>query len=73
VLAAYDEAGQFISGLEKIIDFRLLESSYAGLLNRGLTSRVELKLPAGRYTLRAVVREGNQGKMGSAVKAIEIP
>lgn len=73
VLAAYDEAGQFISGLEKIIDFRLLESSYAGLLNRGLTSRVELKLPAGRYTLRAVVREGNQGKMGSAVKSIEIP
>lgn len=73
VLAAYDEAGQFINGLEKIIDFRLLESSYAGLQNRGLTSRVEMKLPAGRYTLRAVVREGNQGKMGSAVKSIEIP
>ncbi len=73
VLAAYDEAGQFINGLEKIIDFRLLESSYAGLLNRGLTSRVELNLPAGRYTLKAVVREGNQGKMGSPVKSIEIP
>jgi len=73
VLAAFDENDHFISGLEKSIDFQLLENSYAELLQRGLTSGVELKLPIGRYKIKAVVRENNQGKMGSITKSIEIP
>lgn len=73
ILAAYDENDRYINGVEKAIDFRLLEESYAGLLDYGLTSRVELKLPMGRYKIKAVVRENNQGKMGSAVRSLEIP
>jgi VWFA-related protein len=73
VLVAFDETDRYISGLEKAIEFQLLENSYANLRNRGLTSRVELKLPAGRYKVKAVVREGNQGKMGSISKAVQIP
>jgi len=73
ILAAYDETDHYISGLEKTIDFQLLESSYAGLRERGLTSRVELKLPVGRYKVKAVVRESVQGKMGSITKSVEIP
>ena len=72
-LVAYDETDRYISGLEKSIDFQLLENSYAELLNRGLTSRVELKLPLGRYKIKAVVREGSQGKMGSITKAVDNP
>jgi VWFA-related protein len=73
VLVAFDENDQYVSGLEKAIDFRLLETSYAGLRRRGLRSRVELKLPMGRYKIRAVVREDNQGKLGSITKSVEIP
>ena len=73
VLAAFDEADHFINGLEKSIDFQLLENSYTDLLQHGLTSRVELKLPIGRYRIKAVVRENSQGKMGSIVKSVEIP
>ena len=73
ILAAFDENDKYISGLDKSIEFRLLEESYAGLRDRGLTSRVELKLPMGRYKIKAVVREGNQGKMGSVTKSVEIP
>lgn len=73
VLAAYDETDHFISGLEKAIDFQLLESSYSNLRNRGMISKVELKLPPGRYKIKAIVREGTQGKMGSITKAVEIP
>jgi VWFA-related protein len=72
-LVAFDETDHYISGLEKTIDFQLLESSYAGLRARGLTSRVELKLPVGRYKIKAVVRESAQGKMGSITKSVEIP
>ncbi len=73
VLAAFDETDQFISGLEKSIDFQLLENSYKDVLQHGLTSRVELKLPIGRYRIKAVVRENSQGKMGSIIKSVEIP
>ncbi|MBN1568846.1 MAG: VWA domain-containing protein [Acidobacteria bacterium] len=73
ILAAFDESDKYISGLDKSIEFRLLEESYAGLRDQGLTSRVELKLPIGRYKIKAVVRESNQGKMGSVTKSVEIP
>ncbi len=73
VLAAFDEADHFIDGLEKSIDFQLLESNYTNLLQHGLTSRVELKLPIGRYKIKAVVRENNQGRMGSIAESVEIP
>ena len=73
VLVAFDENDRYIDGLEKSIEFRLLETSYANLLEHGLTARVELKLPMGRYKIKAVVRESTQGKMGSITRAIEIP
>ncbi len=73
ILAAFDENDKYISGIDKTIEFRLLEESYTDLRNRGLTSRVELKLPIGRYKIKAIVREANQGKMGSATKSVEIP
>lgn len=73
ILAAFDESDKYISGIDKTIEFRLLEESYADLRNRGLTSRVELKLPVGRYKIKAIVREANQGKMGSTTKSVAIP
>jgi VWFA-related protein len=73
VLVAFDENDHYISGLEKAIDFRLMENSYASLRQHGLTSRVQLKLTMGRYKIKAVVREENQGKIGSITKAVEIP
>jgi VWFA-related protein len=73
VLAAFDENDKYISGLEKTIDFRLLDVSYASLREHGIKSRVELKLPLGRYKIKAVVRESTESKMGSVTKAVEIP
>jgi len=72
-LVAFDENDRYVNGLEKSIDFRLQEDSYASLRDHVLTSRVELKLPIGNYRIKAVVREGLQGKMGSITKSVEIP
>jgi hypothetical protein len=73
VVVAFDETDRYVKGLEKSVDFRLTDASYAGLFERGITSRIEFKLPLGRYKIKAVVREASQGKMGSLTKAIEIP
>jgi VWFA-related protein len=70
ILAAFDEKDVYINGLEKALDFQLLENNYSGLCDKGLKSRVEFKLPAGSYKIKAVIREGHQGKMGSITKTI---
>jgi VWFA-related protein len=73
IVAAFDETGHYLEGLDKSVDFRLTDENYASLTRRGLTSKIEFKLPLGRYKIKAIVREALQGKMGSVTKEIEIP
>jgi hypothetical protein len=73
VVVALDENDHYIDGLEKSVDFNLTDPSYAALQNYGFSSKVDLKLPPGRYKIKVVVRESVQSKMGSITKAIEIP
>jgi VWFA-related protein len=73
VVAAFDEVDHFVEGIEKSIDFKLTDATYVGLLDHGFLSKVEFKLPLGRYKIKAVVREAAQGKMGSVTQVIEIP
>jgi hypothetical protein len=73
VVVALDEHDQYIDGLEKTIDLNLTSPSYAALLSHGFTSKMDVKVPPGRYKIRAVVREGLHTKMGSINKMIEVP
>jgi VWFA-related protein len=73
VVVALDENDRYVDGLEKSVDFNLTDPSYAALQNYGFSSKVDLRLPPGRYKVKAVVRESVQSKMGSITKAIEIP
>jgi VWFA-related protein len=73
VVVVFDENDHYIDGLEKSIDFRLSEASYANLLSEGLMASVTFKLTFGRYKIKTVVREGIQGRMGSLTRMIEVP
>ena len=73
VVVAFDEMDRYVKGMEKSLNFSLTDPSYASLFDSGVTTKIELKLPIGRYKIRAVVREASQGEMGSLTKAIEIP
>ena len=73
VVVALDENDHYIDGVEKTIDLNLTSPSYTALLNHGFTSKMDLKVPPGRYRIRAVVREGVHTKMGSISKMIEVP
>ncbi|MCI0626845.1 MAG: hypothetical protein L0387_35225, partial [Acidobacteria bacterium] len=70
---AFDENDRYVDGLEKTIDLNLTSPSYSALLSRGFTSKIDVKVPPGRYKIRAVVREGVHTKMGSVNKTIEVP
>jgi VWFA-related protein len=73
VVVALDENNQYIDGLERTISLNLTSPSYAALMNHGFTSKLDVKVPPGRYRIRAVVREGIHTKMGSINKMIEVP
>lgn len=73
VVVAFDEHDTYVDGLEKSMELNLTDPSYAAMLNYGFTSKVDIKVPPGRYKIRAVVREGNRTKMGSVRKTIEVP
>ena len=73
VVAAFDENNKWVDGLEKVVDFNLLEPSYAALVQYGFSSKVDFNLPPGRYKVRTVVRESLKSLMGSANRLIEIP
>jgi VWFA-related protein len=73
VWVVYDAVDNYIRGLERAMEFELLEDNYKELRERGLSSKVDFKLPIGRYKVKAIVREENQGKMGSVAKMVEIP
>lgn len=73
VLVTLDEKDRYVDGLEKTLEFNLTDPGFADLLNYGLTSKVEMAIPPGRYKIKAVVREGAQTKMGSVTKWVEVP
>jgi VWFA-related protein len=73
VVVAFDENDRYVDGLEKSMDLNLTDPSYNALLSYGFTSKVDIKVPPGRYKIKAVVREGVHTKMGSIHKTIEVP
>jgi VWFA-related protein len=73
VVAAFDENDKWIDGIEKVIDFNLLEPSYAALVQYGLSAKVDFNLPPGRYKVRTIVRESLKRQMGSVSRLIEVP
>ncbi|MDE2758089.1 MAG: hypothetical protein OXI92_16260, partial [Acidobacteriota bacterium] len=62
-----------MDGSEQKVELSLSESSYRSMLRRGFMAKTEVEIPAGRYTVKAVVRESNQARMGSLQQALGIP
>lgn len=72
VTIVYDSNHQFVDGREARLDFNLTGPHYQGILKAGLVWAARFKLPSGHYTVKTVVRETGENKIGSAVKPLEI-
>ena len=73
VTMVYDENDEHVEGSEQEVELNLSESSYLTMLDHGFTSKTDVELPAGQYRIKAMVREGNQAKMGSLEETVEVP
>jgi VWFA-related protein len=73
VSGLFDENGNYIRGIEKILQMRLLDRTLEELATSGITVRTDFSVKPGRYMIRLVVRD-SEGKMFSTRNgAIEIP
>jgi VWFA-related protein len=69
----FDRNGNYITGLQKIIEMRLQDSTLEKLLNSGITVRTNFDVAPGSYVIRLVVRDSEGETMAARNGVVEIP
>jgi hypothetical protein len=65
--------GKTQGGFSQTVNAKLSDSDYHRALTTGLSYTAHADLPPGTYQFRAVVRDGESGKLGSVSQYIEVP
>jgi VWFA-related protein len=73
VTAIFDENGNFVTGGEKIIEMRLLDTTVERLGRSGLTVKSSFDVKPGAYLVRLVVRDTEGAQMAARNGAVVIP
>jgi VWFA-related protein len=71
--AIFDENGNFVTGGEKILEMKLLDTTYERMSHTGLTVKSSFEVKPGRYLVRQVVRDSEGAQMAARNGAVEIP
>jgi len=72
-LGVFDENGQLVTGLEKIIDMKLLDTTYDRLMRSGIITKSSFDVKPGTYMVRLVVRDAEGAQMAARNGAVVIP
>jgi VWFA-related protein len=73
VSGLFDENGNYVSGIQKVLEMRLLDETLATRLAQGIAVRSSIKTKPGRYLVRVVVRDAQGQELTALSKAVEIP
>ena len=73
VTGIFDENGRFVAGIQKIIDMKLLDTTYERLNRSGLTVKSSFDVKPGSYLVRLVVRDAEGAQMAARNGAVVIP
>ena len=74
VSAIFDRNGNFIKGIQRVIDLKLRDQTLERLLEQGgISVRSQLDLDPGSYLVRVVVRDAEGATMASRNGSVEIP
>jgi VWFA-related protein len=71
--AIFDDNGNFVTGGEKIVQMKLLDTTYDRLARSGLTLKSSYDVKPGTYMVRLVVRDGEGSQMAARNGAVVIP
>lgn len=69
----FDENGNFVVGGQKVLDMHLQDTTYAKLMQGGLTVKASFDLHPGKYLIRQVVRDSEGSQMAARNGAVDIP
>ena len=69
----FDENGNYVTGGEKLLEMRLLDTTYARMSRTGLTMKSSFDLKPGRYMVRQVIRDSEGAQMAAKNGTVVIP
>jgi VWFA-related protein len=72
VASVFDRNGNFVTGIQKIVDLRLRDQTLDSL-NSGITVKTTLDITPGSYLVRLVVRDSEGQTMSARNGVVEIP
>jgi VWFA-related protein len=73
VSGIFDRNGNFVSGIEKIVEMRWKDQTLESLPASGINVRTTFDLPSGSYVVRLVVRDSEGQTMAARNGAVQIP
>ena len=73
VCAVFDRNGNFVKGIQKVLEMRLKDESMAGRLSSGISVGLEVEVKTGDYMIRVVARDSGGRQLAAANAAAEIP
>jgi VWFA-related protein len=71
--AIFDENGTFVTGGEKVVEMRLLDTTFDRLTHSGFTLKSSFDVKPGTYLVRLVVRDAEGSQMAARNGAVSIP
>ncbi len=74
VSVVFDRNGNFVKGVQRVLDMKLRDETLEKLLDQGgISVRSQIDLPPGSYLVRLVVRDAEGKAMAMRNGAVEIP
>ena len=73
VTVLFDLDGKYVTGKEKVLQFRLRDATLAALTRSGITLKTEFDVKPGRYLVRQIVRDSEAGQLTGLNHTVEIP
>jgi VWFA-related protein len=73
VTGIFDENGNFVTGLSKTVEMKLLDTTYNRLSRSGFTVKTSFDVKPGTYLVRLVVRDAVGAQMAARNGAVVIP
>ena len=72
VTALFDQAGNYVTGEQKKIEFRLLDATLARLSRTGLSIKASLPVKRGAYLVREVVQDSEGNQLSALSNQVEV-
>jgi VWFA-related protein len=73
VTAVFDRDGHLVTGQQKSLDLRMLDTTLEKYLQTGITVRTKFDVKPGTYLVRAIVRDSESGQISGLNRTVEIP